>query len=66
MNSIFLDNKIQQQDFLKYTNEQKIMTRPVWRLMHKLEMFKNCITDDLSTASWVEDRLVNIPSWVSL
>ena len=42
------------------------MTRPVWRLMHKLEMFKNSITDDLSTANWVEDRLVNIPSWVKL
>lgn len=66
LNSIFLENKIQQQEFLKFTNEKKIMTRPVWRLMHKLEMFKNCITDDLSTAKWVEDRLVNIPSWVSL
>lgn len=66
LNSIFLENKIQQQEFIKFTNEQKIMTRPVWRLMHKLEMFKNSITDDLSTANWVEDRLVNIPSWVKL
>lgn len=66
LNSIFLENKIQQQEFIKYTNNQKVMTRPVWRLMHKLEMFKNSITDDLSSANWVEDRLVNLPSWVKL
>lgn len=66
LNSIFMDNKNHQQQFLATTNHHKIMTRPVWRLMHKLEMFKNSITDDLSSANWVEDRLVNIPSWVNL
>jgi dTDP-4-amino-4,6-dideoxygalactose transaminase len=62
LNSIILENKNQRDEFLKYTNNQGVMTRPVWRLLNKLEMFKNCQTDDLSNAKWFEDRIVNIPS----
>jgi len=66
LNAIFMDNKDQQQKFLEITNHHKIMTRPVWRLMHKLPMFIDCPISDLSSANWVEERLVNIPSWVNL
>ncbi|OQX78355.1 MAG: aminotransferase DegT [Bacteroidetes bacterium 4484_276] len=62
LNSIVLKNRNQRDEFLKYTNDQGVMTRPVWRLMNKLEMFKNCQTGDLSNAVWFEDRVVNIPS----
>ena len=40
------------------------MTRPIWTLMSKLPMFKNCQTDGLKTSLWLEDRVVNIPSSV--
>ena len=40
------------------------MTRPVWKLMSKLTMFKQCQTTDLSNSLWLEERLVNIPSSV--
>ena len=40
------------------------MTRPIWRLMHKLEMFKDCQVEDLVNAEWLEERVVNIPSSV--
>ena len=66
LNAILLEDKNQQQQFLQETNDNAIMTRPVWRLMHKLEMFKNSTCGDLSNSLWLEDRLVNIPSSVKL
>ena len=43
-----------------------IMTRPIWKLMNKLDMFKNSETDDLKNSNWLEERIVNIPSSVIL
>ena len=42
------------------------MTRPVWKLMNRLEMFKHCETDCLENTEWLADRIVNIPSSVRL
>ncbi|MBF0473784.1 MAG: LegC family aminotransferase, partial [Nitrospirae bacterium] len=47
---------------LKKTNEAGIMTRPVWVLLNKLQMYKDCPKMDLTTASDIEARLINIPS----
>ncbi len=64
LNAIVLENKEQRDDFLKYTNDNGIMTRPIWKLMNRLEMFKDCQSGDLSNALWLEDRVVNISSSV--
>ena len=65
LQAILLDNKEQRDEFLTYTNDNGVMTRPCWCLMNKLEMFKNCeCADNLENANWLEDRLVNIPSGV--
>jgi len=40
------------------------MTRPIWRLLNKLAMYKDCQSDALTNAQWLEDRVVNIPSSV--
>jgi perosamine synthetase len=40
------------------------MTRPIWRLLSSLDMYKNCQTDNLKNSKWLEDRVVNIPSSV--
>jgi len=64
LNAIILENKEQRDEFLKYTNDNAIMTRPIWRLMNKLDMFKDCQSGDLSNALWLEDRVVNISSSV--
>jgi perosamine synthetase len=66
LNVILLKDKNAQQDFLQYSNDNGVMTRPVWCLMNKLEMFKNCQTDDLKNTRWFEERVVNIPSSVRL
>lgn len=52
------------ENFLKYSNENGVMTRPIWRLMNKLQMFEKCQTGDLTNAEWLEDRVVNITSSV--
>jgi hypothetical protein len=40
------------------------MTRPIWTLMSKLNMFKDCQSDGLKNSLWLENRVVNIPSSV--
>ena len=59
-----LENKKERDSFLKFTNDHKVMTRPIWRLMSKLPMYKNCQKDDQKNALFLEDRIVNIPSSV--
>lgn len=64
LNTILLKNRQAQQDFLQYTNDHGVMTRPAWQLMNRLEMFKGCETDGLKHTQWLEERIVNIPSSV--
>jgi len=66
LNSILLKDSKERDEFLTYTNDEGVMTRPAWTLMNKLKMFKNCECGDISNALWIEDRLVNIPSGVKL
>ena len=65
LNSIILKNKKQRNSFLKDTNSKGIMTRPIWKLMNKLPMFKDSQCDDLKNSKWLEERVVNIPSSVT-
>lgn len=62
LNCILFPGKEERDIFLKVTNENGIMTRPVWELMNHLTMFNSCETDLLNNAKFVADRLVNIPS----
>lgn len=66
LNVIILKDKIAQQEFLEYTNDHGVMTRPVWELMNRLDMFKHCESDGLKNTEWLADRIVNIPSSVRL
>ncbi|TBW26614.1 LegC family aminotransferase [Gramella sp. KN1008] len=59
-----LQNKKEREEFLKYTNQEGVMTRPIWRLMYKLEMYKDCFRDHQKNAEFLEDRIVNITSSV--
>ncbi len=64
LNTIVLESRADRDAFLEYTNAKGVMTRPVWRLMNSLEMFKHCQHDGLENSRWLEDRVVNIPSSV--
>ena len=64
LNTMIFETRLDRDEFLKVTNDNNVMTRPIWTLMSKLPMFKNCQTDGLKTSLWLEDRVVNIPSSV--
>ena len=62
LNSIILPSKAYQQEFLKYSNDSGVMTRPVWQLSNQLPMYLSCQHDGLSNSLYLADRVVNIPS----
>lgn len=64
LNAIILKDKKERDEFLEFSNNNGVMTRPIWTLMNRLEMFKECQCGDLSNATYLEDRVVNIPSSV--
>lgn len=64
LNAIVMSDKTERDAFLTYTNQQGVMTRPIWRLMSELEMFKHCQHDGLENSRWLEERVVNVPSSV--
>jgi len=59
-----LENKIERDLFLKTTNENGVMTRPIWQLMFRLPMYQHCQRDEQKNAIYLEERIVNIPSSV--
>jgi aminotransferase in exopolysaccharide biosynthesis len=64
LSSIELKDKETRDKFLEFTNDQGVMTRPIWALMSKLKMFENCLKGDLTNSEFLEERIVNIPSSV--
>ncbi|MFH6969604.1 LegC family aminotransferase [Flavobacterium sp. FlaQc-28] len=59
-----LENKTDRDLFLKATNDNKVMTRPIWQLMYRLPMYNGCQRDKQINAEFLEERIVNIPSSV--
>ena len=66
LNAVILKDHEAQQEFLQYTNDHGVMTRPIWELMSRLPMFGHCQHDDLENTIFFADRVVNIPSSVRL
>ncbi len=62
LNCIKLSERDKRDLFLEQTNTNGVMTRPIWRLMNKLDMYKDCILGNIENSLWLEDRIVNIPS----
>ena len=68
LNALLLDKDqlSYRNELLALYNENGIMTRPAWTLMHKLPMFKDSPRMDVSVAESLQARLINIPSSVML
>lgn len=62
LNTLVLENEEERDAFLTQTNDQGVMTRPIWDLMTSLAMFKDCQHDGLENSHWLVERVVNIPS----
>lgn len=63
---IELENKKERDDFLKKTNENNVMTRPIWQLIFKSNLYSNFQKDNQKNAIYLEERIINIPSSVIL
>jgi len=66
LNAVILKDKQAQLEFLQQTNDNGVMTRPIWELMNRLPMFEHCQNDGLENTIWFADRVVNIPSSVKI
>jgi aminotransferase in exopolysaccharide biosynthesis len=64
LNAVVLPDHEKQLEFLQETNDNGVMTRPIWELMNRLPMFEHCQHDGLENSIWLADRVVNIPSSV--
>ncbi len=64
LNAVVLNSREDRDKFIKYTNKNGVMTRPIWQLMSQLKMFKDCQNDGLVNSLFLQDRVVNIPSSV--
>jgi len=62
LNAIICPDTESRNLLLKETNDQGVMTRPIWQLMHRLPMFKSAHRGDLKVSEWVEAHLINLPS----
>lgn len=64
LNAVKLNSEDERDAFLRVTNEKGIMTRPTWKLMNELDMFKGCECSNLSNAERLHKEIVSIPSSV--
>lgn len=64
LNSVICQERKQRDELLSITNDRGVMTRPIWTLMNRLPMYKNCKSGDLPNAEFLQERVVNLPSSV--
>lgn len=64
LNAVICPDRDRRDALLRETNDNGVLTRPVWRLMSRLPMFGGCPRGELNDAEWLEERLVNLPSSV--
>lgn len=62
--SIEMESKVERDSFLNRSNNENVMTRPIWQLMFRMPMYQNCYKDEQKNAIYLEERIVNIPSSV--
>lgn len=66
LSTVVCKDKKMQLELLEYTNDNGVMTRPIWELMNRLPMFEHCENDGLKNTIFFADRVVNLPSSVKL
>jgi len=68
LQTLILQNGFENQleKILEVTNINGFMTRPVWRLMHLLEIYKNNPKMDLTSSEKLAKKIINIPSGLNL
>ncbi len=62
LNAIICPDEQSRSALLDQTNKANVMTRPIWKLMHRLPMFENALKGKLINSEFIEARIVNLPS----
>ncbi len=62
LNAVICPDSEMRDALLACTNDAGVMTRPIWKLMHRLPMFANALRGDLTQSEFIEAHLVNLPS----
>ncbi len=62
LNAVICDDLETRNSLLEVTNTLGVETRPVWKLMSHLPMFKKYDKGELKVSNWLESRVVNLPS----
>jgi len=62
LNAVILPDTVTRDSMLTDLNAAGVMARPIWRLMNQLPMYRECQTADLCNATWLEQRVLNLPS----
>ena len=66
LNTIIVKDNKQRDQVLEESNRSGVMTRPIWKLMNKLDMYKDCYFGNLENSEWLEERIINLPSSVRI
>lgn len=53
-------------ELIKYLSDNKIQTRPIWKLIHTLKPYENCQSYKIEKAKMYYDKIVNIPCSTNL
>jgi aminotransferase in exopolysaccharide biosynthesis len=64
LNAVLCADRAERDALLWSTNDQGVMTRPIWALMNRLPAYAHCRQGDLANAEWLESVVVNLPSSV--
>lgn len=62
LNAIICSDPQQRDELLQQTNAAGVMTRPIWKLMHRLPMFEKAFRGELTYSEFIEAHLINLPS----
>lgn len=62
LNAVICPSLEARNHLINQTNQADVMTRPIWKLLHKLPMFSQSIRGDLTVSEKLEEKLVNLPS----
>ncbi|CAB1071663.1 Aminotransferase, DegT/DnrJ/EryC1/StrS family [Olavius algarvensis Delta 1 endosymbiont] len=62
LNAVITANLALRDDLLRLTNESRVMTRPIWRLIPELDIYCHCQTGPIDNARRLQEQVVNLPS----
>ena len=66
LNAVLFEDRKQRDEFLEYSNNNGVQTRPAWALLHTLPPYQYCQHTEMPNAEYIAGRLVNIPSGVRI